>query len=309
MVTCRKGIIMMTGIDKKTGLLTRCRAKDKAHCPYHRAGSHGARDDADTQKFNESVVKKSNADPAPELRKTAGADTIAPTPTTSSRAGDPLALHMSDQAITAATESMSTAMHDRVAAGDYAIDGVSPMAATFAIDPRVSRYMVTLKYVSKPGQRDIERLKNSIMTTSIGSAFAGADDGAVLSAPHVEEKGPWGRTPGDDAAGAGDDERDGVTIVFAGRVNTPSPEDARAKTIVGIANATGFPQSMVRSISGHVNRVYTGFTDEYRIRLTYRKHPIRVSGQRKVDAVRDALSAMADVEKQRTALIESRLAE
>jgi hypothetical protein len=34
-----------------------------------------------------------------------------------------------------------------------------------------------------------------------------------------------------------------------------------------------------------------------------------VSGQRKADAVRAALSAMADVEKQRTALIGSRLAE
>lgn len=305
---------MMTGIDKKTGLLTRCRAKDKAHCPYHRAGSHDARDADDIQAFNEAIIAKNNAADTSELRKTA-AETLnaavaepADEPA-AARAYDPLALHMGDTAIAAATESMSTAMHDRVAAGDYDIDGVSPTAATFAIDPRVSRYMVTLKYVSKPGQRDIERLKNSIMTTGIGSAFAGADDGAVLSAPHVEEKGPWGRTPDDDADGAGDDERDGVTIVFAGRVNTPSPEDARAKTIVGIANATGFPQSTVRSISGHANRVYTGFTDEYRVRLTYRKHPIRVSGQRKVDAVRDALSAMADVEKQRTALLESRLAE
>ena len=193
--------------------------------------------------------------------------------------------------------------------GDYDIDGVSPTATTFTIDPRVSRYIVTLKYVSQPGRRDIERLKNSIMTTGIGSAFAGAGDGAVLSSPHVEEKGPWGGKSDDDAAGAGDDERDGATIVFAGRVNTPSPEDARAGTIVGLANATGFPRSTVRSVSGRANRVYTGGAGEYRVRLTYRGHPIRVSGKRKADAVRDALSAMVDVEKQRTAFIESRLAD
>ena len=300
----------MTGIDKKTGLLTRCRAKDLAHCPYHRAGSHGARDDDDIQAFNEAIIAKNNVADTPELRKTA-AETLnaAADEPGAAWAYDPLALHMSDEAIDTATEAMSTAMHDRVAAGDYDIDGVSPTATTFTIDPRVSRYIVTLKYVSQPGRRDIERLKNSIMTTGIGSAFAGAGDGAVLSSPHVEEKGPWGGKSDDDAAGAGDDERDGATIVFAGRVNTPSPEDARAGTIVGLANATGFPRSTVRSVSGRANRVYTGGAGEYRVRLTYRGHPIRVSGKRKADAVRDALSAMVDVEKQRTAFIESRLAD
>lgn len=294
---------MMTGIDKKTGLLTRCRARDLAHCPYHRAGSHGARDDADIQKFNESVVEKSSADPAPELRKTAPA-----TPSSSaSRAGDPLALHMSDQAIANATESMSTAMSARTADGEYDVDGTAPKATTFAIDPRTSRYTVTLRYDSMPGKRDVERLKTKVMAAGVGSAFAGAD-GVVLSAPHVEEDGPWGESPAA-ADDAGDDGHDGATVVLVGRVNTIGHEDARATTIVGIANATGFPRSTVRSVSGSAHRVYAGNADEYRVGLTYHGRPIRVSGQRKADAVRNALSAMADVEKQRTALIESRLAE
>lgn len=314
---------MMTGIDKKTGLLTRCRAKDTAHCPYHRAGSHDARGDADIQKFNEAIIARNNAVDAPELRKTAPA-----TPSSSaSRADDPLALHMSDRAIAAATESMSTAMSARVADGDYDVDGTAPKAATFAIDPRTSRYTVTLRYDSMPGQRDVERLKTNVMAAGVGSAFAGTD-GVVLSAPHVEEKGPWGEHPAD-ADDAGDDGHDGATMVLVGRVNTISREDARAQTIVGIANATGFPRKTVSSISGRVSRVSTGAAgeysgllwksgvplpvptgaaDEYRVRLTYHGRPIRVSGKRKADAVRAALSAMADVEKQRTALIESRLA-
>lgn len=298
---------MMTGIDKKTGLLTRCRAKDTAHCPYHRAGSHDARGDADIQKFNEAIIARNNAADAPELRKNSGADTIAPTPTMLSRAGDPLALHISDQSIAAATESMSTAMSARVAGGDYDVDGTAPKSATFAIDPRTSRYTVTLRYDSMPGQRDVERLKTNVMAAGIGSAFAGAD-GVVLSAPHVEEKGPWGEPPAA-ADDAGDDGHDGATVVLVGRVNTIGREDARATTIVGIANATGFPRSTVRSVSGRARRVYAGNADEYRVGLTYRGRPIRVSGKRKADAVRAALSAMADVEKQRTALIESRLAE
>jgi hypothetical protein len=77
-MSLREEKIMFTGIDKKTGLITECKAKDKDTCPYHKPGTHNdERSKNDIMNYNENILNNHN-EHIPSLSKKAdiGSDDI-----------------------------------------------------------------------------------------------------------------------------------------------------------------------------------------------------------------------------------------
>lgn len=109
---------MLTGVDKKTGERTPCRAKDPSRCPYHADGSHKEMSQREVDAFNEGVAaERARANGlSNSLSKTASDDTkatIEPATKTVDRVSSDMTGRLLDMARETSAENVTGDVFDR----------------------------------------------------------------------------------------------------------------------------------------------------------------------------------------------------
>lgn len=254
---------MFTGIDKKTGLITECKAKDKDTCPYHKPGTHNdERSKKDIMSYNENIFNENNEHMQSLSKKTE---------------------HKNKNAADGIKNTINADFTKRVAIGDYDLaDGSRPDSLELEVLDDDSVYRATVRYSANVSSADAEHIQKSVLNTSIGSTLNN-DYGITMSASHVESN-------------------DGGVVIVTGRIHKVTDAERNSGKIVDVAKSTGVPTSTVQSLSRMIKTSYHGpfMGDTYDIGFKYKGVPIKISESMKRQTLRKAAESLVNVEKART---------